>query len=207
MTPNPLDAPPHRPARRWATVVAGVAVAATTLVVVSASNVATASSPSDDDWLGVVNTYRAQSGLPAVSDNPAWAAGTRNHSCWMLLNGIAHDETPGTPGYTSDGDQAGNSGNVAVSSNASATARSHIDLWMSGPFHAISAERVMVSPEAHCVRAAASSVASATVWESVAPAGLESDIRRNRTTADSFIRSLFFCRQWTFGKATNRSSS
>ena len=38
---------------------------------------------------------------------------------------------------TVDGDQAGNSGNVAVSSNSAATVRSHIDLWMSGPFHAI----------------------------------------------------------------------
>jgi hypothetical protein len=55
----------------------------------------------------------------------------------MLLNGIAHDETPGTPGYSDEGDQAGNNGNVAVSSNSYATARSHIDLWMSGPFHAI----------------------------------------------------------------------
>jgi hypothetical protein len=44
---------------------------------------------------------------------------------------------PGTPGYSAEGDQAGNNGNVAVSSNASATPRSHIDLWMSGPFHAI----------------------------------------------------------------------
>ena len=52
-------------------------------------------------------------------------------------NGIAHDETPGTPGYSAEGDQAGNSSNVAVSSVASSTPRSHIDLWMSGPFHAI----------------------------------------------------------------------
>jgi uncharacterized protein YkwD len=137
MTPNLLDAVPQRSVRRWATAFAGMAMVATTLVIGSSAGTATASSPSDDDWLGIVNTYRAQSGLSAVSDNPAWASGTRNHSCWMLLNGIAHDEAPGTPGYTADGDQAGNSGNVAVSSNASATARSHIDLWMSGPFHAI----------------------------------------------------------------------
>ena len=137
MTSNPTVVVPHRSARRWATAVVGLAAVATTLVLGTSAPTATASGPSDDDWLGIVNTYRAQSGLPAVSDNPAWASGTRNHSCWMLLNGIAHDETPGTPGYTSDGDQAGNSGNVAVSSNASATPRSHIDLWMTGPFHAI----------------------------------------------------------------------
>jgi uncharacterized protein YkwD len=94
-------------------------------------------SPSNSDWLGIVNTYRAQSGLAPVTENTTWSAGARNHSCWMLQNDIAHDEAPGTPGYTTDGDQAGNNGNVAVSSNGSATARSHIDLWMTGPFHAI----------------------------------------------------------------------
>ena len=39
----------------------------------------------------------------------------------MLLNGIAHDEAPGTAGYTTAGDEAGNNGNVAVSSNANAS--------------------------------------------------------------------------------------
>ena len=92
---------------------------------------------SNSDWLGVVNAYRSQSGLSPVTENAAWSNGAVSHSCWMLLNGIAHDEAPGTNGYTTAGDEAGNSGNVAVSSNANATARSHIDLWMSGPFHAI----------------------------------------------------------------------
>ncbi|HYN34692.1 MAG TPA: CAP domain-containing protein, partial [Ilumatobacteraceae bacterium] len=96
-----------------------------------------ASGVANSDWLGVVNAYRAQSGLSPVTENPAWSDGGRNHSCWMLLNGIAHDEAPGTAGFTNAGDDAGNSGNVAVSSNANATARNHIDLWMSGPFHAI----------------------------------------------------------------------
>ena len=78
----------------------------------------------------------SQACLP-VTENPAWSGGAQSHSCWMLLNGIAHDEAPGTAGYTTAGDEAGNSGNVAVSSNSNASARSHIDLWMSGPFHAI----------------------------------------------------------------------
>ncbi len=56
-----------------------------------------------NDWVAVVNTYRSQSGLPPIANNPAWAAGTQNHACWMLLNGIAHDEAPGTPGYTRRG--------------------------------------------------------------------------------------------------------
>ena len=126
---------------------------------------ASASGPSSDDWLGIVNIYRMQSGLAPVADNPAWSSGARNHSCWMLLNGIAHDEAPGTPGYTTDGDQAGNSGNVAVSSNASATARSHIDLWMTAPFHAIGILRPSLQQVAYGMSASPPNP-SATNWKS-----------------------------------------
>jgi hypothetical protein len=91
----------------------------------------------DDDWLGVVNTYRAMSGLDPVVANGSWSSEAQAHSCYMLLNGISHDEVPGRAGYTSGGDTAGNSGNVAVSSSVGASARNHIDLWMTGPFHAI----------------------------------------------------------------------
>jgi Cysteine-rich secretory protein family len=91
----------------------------------------------DDDWLGVVNTYRAMSGLAPITGNNEWSAQDYDHSCYMLLNGMSHDETPGLPGYTPGGDLAGNKGNVAVSSSVSATARSHIELWMTGPFHTI----------------------------------------------------------------------
>ena len=91
----------------------------------------------DDDWLGIVNTYRAMSGVDPVTANGEWSAQDEAHSCYMLQNGISHDETPGKPGYTSGGDIAGNSGNVAVSSSVTASARNHIDLWMTGPFHAI----------------------------------------------------------------------
>ncbi|HSP27733.1 MAG TPA: CAP domain-containing protein, partial [Ilumatobacteraceae bacterium] len=124
-------------ARRRLTVALGTALLCTTLVVGGTTSPASASGPAADDWLGIVNVYRAQSGLAPVVNNSAWSSGALNHSCWMLLNGIAHDEVPGTPGYTVEGDQAGNSGNVASSSNAAATPLSHINLWMSGPFHAI----------------------------------------------------------------------
>lgn len=91
----------------------------------------------DDDWLGIVNAYRSMSGLDPVTANATWSAEAAAHSCYMLLNGISHDEVPGNPGYTPGGDIAGNSGNVAVSSAVTADARDHIDLWMTGPFHAI----------------------------------------------------------------------
>ena len=89
------------------------------------------------DWLTVVNYFRAMAGQPSVVDDPAMSFGAMNHSCYMLQNGISHDEIPGRPGYTPEGDNAGNSGNVAVSSAFNETARSHLELWMTGPFHAI----------------------------------------------------------------------
>ncbi|MBV1894045.1 MAG: CAP domain-containing protein, partial [Ilumatobacteraceae bacterium] len=103
----------------------------------TSAGVVEAQGPADHDWVSIVNTYRAQSGLSPITENPSWSLGGQAHSCWMLLNGIAHDEAPGTAGYSVAGDEAGNSGNVAVSSDPTATARDQIDLWMSGPYHAI----------------------------------------------------------------------
>jgi hypothetical protein len=93
--------------------------------------------PADAHWLTTVNYYRAMSGLAPVSENTSWSSGAVSHSCYMLQNDISHDEVPGNPGYTSAGDAAGNSGNVAVSSSYGTSARRHIELWMTGPFHAI----------------------------------------------------------------------
>jgi hypothetical protein len=115
-------------------VATGALVAVTSAVVAPA---ASASAIASSDWLGIVNSYRWMSGLAPVSENPAWSSEAHAHSCYMLANGISHDEIPGRPGYTPGGDVAGNSGNVAVSSNVSASAKNHIDLWMTGPFHAI----------------------------------------------------------------------
>ncbi|CAB4882989.1 unannotated protein [freshwater metagenome] len=93
--------------------------------------------PPDASWLTTVNYYRAMSNLAPVSENPTFSAGAYNHSCYMLQNGISHDEIPGLPGYTDSGDIAGNSGNVAVSSVYGIEARQHIELWMTGPFHTV----------------------------------------------------------------------
>lgn len=91
----------------------------------------------DDDWLGVVNAYRAMSNLGPVVENPTWSAEGEQHSRYMLVNGITHVQNPGNPGYTEGGDRAGRNGNVATSSNPNATARRFVELWMTGPFHAI----------------------------------------------------------------------
>ncbi len=91
----------------------------------------------DGDWLGVVNAYRSMSGVAPIVAEPAWTAGAVSHSCYMIQNDISHGETPGRPGYSVEGHTAGMNGNVAVSGSVDADARSHIDLWMTGPFHAI----------------------------------------------------------------------
>ncbi len=158
---------PRSRGRRWITGALGLAAIGTTLVLAGPINTATAAGPAADDWLGIVNVYRTQSGLAPIANNPAWSNGAQNHSCWMLLNGIAHDEAPGTPGYTADGDQAGNSGNVAVSSNSSATPRSHIDLWMSGPFHAIGLLRPSLQQAAYGMCASPPNPSN-TQWKSAA---------------------------------------
>ncbi|MEI6497471.1 MAG: CAP domain-containing protein [Actinomycetota bacterium] len=91
----------------------------------------------DADWLTTVNYFRAMAGVAPVSEDPVLSAGDVKHSCYMLQNGMSHDETPGAPGYSLEGKSAGNNGNVAVSSGIGATPRNHIELWMTGPFHAI----------------------------------------------------------------------
>ncbi|HRE00127.1 MAG TPA: CAP domain-containing protein, partial [Ilumatobacteraceae bacterium] len=91
----------------------------------------------DADWLTTVNYFRAMAFQGPVTENTSWSAGAYNHSCYMLQNGITHTEVAGKPGYTPSGDTAGRNSNVAVSSVYGASARSHIELWMTGPFHAI----------------------------------------------------------------------
>ncbi len=121
--------------------VAGVAVAvvalfAQPLVAASADPVPPFITP-DAGWLTTVNYYRAMAGLQGVTENATWSAGAYNHSCYMLYNGITHEEDPTKPGYTASGLAAGRASNVAVNSAYGASVRSHIELWMTGPFHAI----------------------------------------------------------------------
>lgn len=153
--------------RPWSVSTLVIGLVAGALAIVAPAATTSAAGPDSGDWLGIVNVYRAQSGLAPIAENPGWSAGSRNHSCWMLLNGIAHDEVPGSAGYTADGDQAGNSGNVAVSSSAAATPRGHIDLWMSGPFHAIGILRPSLAQAAYGMCSSPPNP-SATQWKSAA---------------------------------------
>lgn len=88
-------------------------------------------------WLTSVNYYRAMAGLGPVVEEPSWSAGAGQHSCYMLQNGISHDEDLAKPGASADGRLAGLNGNVAVVDSINQPARRFIEIWMTGPFHAI----------------------------------------------------------------------
>jgi hypothetical protein len=128
-------------ARAWRTVGSVVSCALALATILPGHGVAADAAPTfippDADWLTTVNYFREMASLPPVNEDTSLSAGAYQHSCYMLQNDIAHDEIPGNPGYTPEGDAAGNNGNVAVSSVAGTSARSHIELWMTGPFHAI----------------------------------------------------------------------
>jgi hypothetical protein len=144
--------------------VLGIALAIAAGMISALTPPATAAAAIDDaDWLGIVNAYRSMSGLAPVAAEPTWAAGTEAHSCYMVVNGlISHTESPALPGYSAEGNLAGSSSNVAVSGSVEADARSHIDLWMTGPFHTIGILRHNLTRTAY----GECEDASATRWRS-----------------------------------------
>ena len=93
--------------------------------------------PPSASWLTSLNYYRAMAGLTPVSEEPSWSAGADRHSCYMLQNGISHDEDLSKPGASTEGRLAGLNGNVAVVDSINQPARRFIEIWMTGPFHAI----------------------------------------------------------------------
>ncbi|MGZ4768300.1 MAG: CAP domain-containing protein [Ilumatobacteraceae bacterium] len=125
------------PLRSRIAIATGVGLISALLLSTTVSAENTPAIPRTADWLTTVNYFRASSGLSPVVADSAMSQGAAQHSCYMLYNGMSHDELPGLPGYSAAGDTAGNNSNVAVSSVLDTTARSFIELWMSGPFHAI----------------------------------------------------------------------
>lgn len=93
--------------------------------------------PSADDWLSVVNYYRATAYLPPVTASDALSRGAQLHAEYMVRNdSIGHSEDPTKPGFTVEGNTAAASSNVAGGSET-ATARDMVEMWMRGPFHAL----------------------------------------------------------------------
>jgi hypothetical protein len=58
----------------------------------------------------MLSAQREAHGIPGgLIEVPEWSEGCRKHMLWVQQNGLEHDEEPGTPGYTPEGDDAGNS--------------------------------------------------------------------------------------------------
>jgi uncharacterized protein YkwD len=96
------------------------------------------------NWLARLNYYRVMASLPSVTENTIWSAGDYNHSVYCVKNDyIGHDEIPGNPWYTTEGQLAAQNGNVTVSSSSTRTDASAIDSWMTGPFHGVG----MIDPQ------------------------------------------------------------
>lgn len=99
---------------------------------------ATAVPPSGPEWLQYVNRFREQANLLPLTENSDWSHGAWLHSRYMVKEDtIGHSEDPGSPWYTEAGNEAAQNGNVAVSGATSVSDEFAINLWMTGPFHAI----------------------------------------------------------------------
>jgi hypothetical protein len=67
------------------------------------------------DWLVAMNNIRTAAGLPAVTESTASSTGARNHSLYVVRNNnLTHVEDPNAPGFTTDGAQAGQTGDVGA---------------------------------------------------------------------------------------------
>ena len=88
------------------------------------------------DWLGRFNAYRGAAGLAPVSEDAALTAAAARHISYMLLNPdeFKHDETPGLPGFTAEGQQAAKESNLFRSSPGFGPADA-IDGWMDSLYH------------------------------------------------------------------------
>ncbi len=92
----------------------------------------------DPDWLRYLNGFRAAAGLPLLREDSAWSAESGLHSRYMVLSGdVSHHEDPNSPYYTSVGDDAGDTGNIAIGNLSSAPFQWAINYWLSAPFHAV----------------------------------------------------------------------
>ncbi|MCA9956932.1 MAG: CAP domain-containing protein [Ardenticatenaceae bacterium] len=99
---------------------------------------ATATAVPGPDWLRYYNQFRSDAGLPQLTENTSWSAGSQAHSRYMMINSLsAHAEDPNKQGYSAQSDESGQNGNIAISGWDGASDLWAIDYWMSAPFHAV----------------------------------------------------------------------
>ena len=94
--------------------------------------------PPSNRWLAVVNYYRATAYLPRVSADSALSTAARKHAEYMVANDdVTHSQNPKNPLFSPAGNEAGTHSNVAGWWGSEASDRDFIEMWMTGPFHAV----------------------------------------------------------------------
>src|SRR6266849_2633641 len=84
-------------------------------------------SPVQPAWLQRVNQYRGLARLASVSENTSLDPDEVAYAQHMVTTDtVAHDTSP-----------AGQNSDLAGTSSPTATDQSFVDMWMSGPFHAL----------------------------------------------------------------------
>jgi hypothetical protein len=109
--------------------------AATLLALAVAIGIATpASATSSQEAVDFLNQQRGANGIPAsVTMDPYRTKGCKSHNHYMALNGIQHGEQQGMPGYTPEGADYTNSGEVVAQGVSGWTASSNP--WDAAPLH------------------------------------------------------------------------
>lgn len=110
-----------------------LALVAALLVVVAAATATAAPSAASSprQILRATNAERARHGLPPVSLRDDWSSSCARHVGWVLSNGtLAHAETPGTPGYSEEGNWAGTHAILAMGAPWAAG-----NPWAAAPIH------------------------------------------------------------------------
>jgi hypothetical protein len=95
---------------------------------------APASATTADEAIAFLNQQRAANAIPASVALDAYrTTGCKNHNHYMALNGIGHGEDAGNPGYTTEGADYTNSGEVVAQGAVGWTAGSNP--WDTAPLH------------------------------------------------------------------------
>ena len=109
-------------------------------------------------WLTTVNAYRAASGLPLVTENPAWTAGLIKHLDYMANTPqsyytgeyvSAHTANPASPWYSVSVADAAHRSELG---GKLPTNRPAIEQWFAAPFHAIGLLRESLSQSAYAAK-------------------------------------------------------
>lgn len=102
-------------------------------------NSLTSCSEGPDQWLCLLNFYRATAGVNPVTQNSTYNSTIALHTNYMLLNPTQdniHTEYVGKPGYTDEGKEAAGQSNMIKLIGATyLTSKQSIELWLATPNH------------------------------------------------------------------------